>query len=52
MEQSRDILQAFVFDKNKTDPVPTKTSDRLDELENRVGRLEEIVEFLQKGEKA
>lgn len=52
MEQSRDILQTFVFDKNKTEPVPTRTSDRLDELENRVGRLEELVEFLQKGQKA
>lgn len=46
-EQCRETLQPLVFEKTKM-AVPAKTNDRLTDLENRVGRLEELVEELQK----
>ena len=46
-EQCRETLQPLVFDKVKNSTLPAKTSDRLDDLENRVGRVEELIAEIQ-----
>ena len=44
-EQCRSALQPYVFDTDKI-ALPAKTADRLADLENRVGRLEELVKLM------
>ena len=45
-EKCRDTLQSYVFDTDKNTIIPAKTSDRLNDLENRVGKLEELVKAM------